>query len=78
MNKKSMEVQEEPQSQNTNNDTKKSNKQGQARYKPQTNGSNTDNPLYTDTRYKDTIIYNDTKPPLKRLQLMRNYARILH
>ena len=40
------------------------------------------NHLYTDTRYNDTIRYNDnlnvTKPSLKRWQLMRNYARILH
>ena len=41
----------------------------------------TENPLYTDTRYKNKSHYNDNlnvkKPSLKRLQLMRNYARIL-
>ena len=42
----------------------------------------TDNPLYTDTRYNDRIRYNDNlnvmKQSLKRGQLMRNYARIMH
>ena len=42
----------------------------------------TNNPLYTDTRYNDKIHYNDnlpvTKPLLKRLQLVTNYARILY
>ena len=40
------------------------------------------NPLYTETRYNDKIRYNDnfdvTKHSLKRCQLRRNYARILH
>ena len=40
------------------------------------------NLLYTNTRYNDQIPYknnlNVRKPSLKRWQLMRNYARILH
>ena len=40
------------------------------------------NPLYTDTRYNDKILYNDnlnvTKPSLKRWRLMRNNAKTLH
>ena len=40
------------------------------------------NPLYTDTQYNDKTHYNVnlnvTKPSLKRCQLMKHYARILH
>ena len=36
------------------------------------------NPLYTNTRYNDKILYNDnltgTKPSLKKWQLIKKYA----
>ena len=41
----------------------------------------TDNPLYTDTQYNDTTLYNDNltvkKPSFQKKQLIINYARIL-
>ena len=42
----------------------------------------TDNPFYPDTRYNDKVRYDDNltvpKPSIKKWQLMRNHARILH